>query len=219
MVNRKARTTVAAGAGLLLILGTAGLRGATIAHYRFETENGVAVTNNQPQFRGDDSSGMGNHLIHATRNTGIYVNETNRYVVFSGNNPFPSRVPRTGAVNTFHLGNPPHNINLARNALGMSLTDFTGLSGKEQLTFEMFLRRNTADGGGGRDLFEVSNWPQGGNGAWYRVSTLMSNNLNNASLNCFRLTVHGYGTISTPYFADLKSRSRHFCGDGSKDRA
>ena len=91
----------AAGAGLLLILGTAAARRDNRALPLRDGKRGKE-TNNQPQFRGDDSSGMGNHLIHATRNTGIYVNETNRYVVFSGNNP-SSRVPRTGAVNTFHL--------------------------------------------------------------------------------------------------------------------
>ena len=209
MANRKSKVfvTVVTGASLLLILGSASLHGATIAYYRFETENGMAVTNNQPLFRSDDSSGMGNHLVHAARNT---VNSTNRYEAFSGSTPFPSRVPRTGAGNAFHLGNPPNNISLVRNGLGLSLTNFTGLSGKEQVTLELFLRRNSGDGGSGRALFEVSTWPQTGNGAWYSVSTTMSNMYDNTSLNRFNVVVNGYGTISTPYFADLKSRSRHF---------
>lgn len=176
-------------------------QGATVGYYRFETENGAAVTNNQPVLRVDDLSGNGNHMtVFATHGGTVFA--TNQYKVFSGNTPFPSRIPLTAANNVAYMGS---DINYLRT--GMACTNFTGLGGKTKFTVEAYIKKLAGDGGGDRTFVEL--YTGIGDGTWVTFRTKMSNLSDVASTNNLSVSVPGCGSFATPYMADIYTHARH----------
>jgi hypothetical protein len=126
-------------------LTAASVEAATVAYWRFETDNGTGVANGQTITRADDSSGNGAHLYPVsgistyTANSGVFTNYLGQ--TFQSNNFYASMSDGTQALTN---GN------------------FTALNGDTTFTIEGFFRKTAGDGGGPRALFDLAG--SGGNG-------------------------------------------------------
>lgn len=135
---------------LLSIVGASWADAATLAYWRFETDNGVAVTNGKAFIQVDDVSGNGSHL------TPLGTFTTSSYKTNKVDEPlFDVIVPRTQATNLAYAS-------FTASDTGLKRASYSGFNGLNNFTVELYIRRTAATGGAVRELCDVEgSGPQG----------------------------------------------------------
>ncbi|MDD5707839.1 MAG: LamG domain-containing protein [Kiritimatiellae bacterium] len=175
----------------MTLLTTMGLtaQSATVAYWRFETDGGASVTNNQFVASVDDSSGNGYTLTPL-----IYSEAARPRYKTNGSGVFTNRIPLTGQDNLFYQ---------ATEYAWMTNSAFS-MPGDATFTVEGYFRITAADGSSHRTL--VASALPGPNGFIIGVGK----NAQPGNLSQFNINFPGWGAYTTTNANVTFGVSHHF---------